>query len=98
MPEGKRVNGSSAFSEPPERETGYSGCIVLNVLEAIHSSVFSFPVFSAVWMNKVLCAKYLKVLKGRCFPNTVFFLTNKLTIFIALFLPRVVKSLVYLGE
>lgn len=49
-------------------------------------------------MNKVEYANYLKILEGSYFSKTVFFLINKLTIFTALFLPRVVKSLVYVKE
>lgn len=44
------------------------------------------------------CTDYLKIIEGRYFSNTVLFVTNKLTIFTALFLPRVVKSLVYTGK
>lgn len=63
-----------------------------------HTLLFSrFNVF-AVWMNKVEYANYLKILEGSYFSKTVFFLINKLTIFTALFLPRVVKSLVYAKE
>lgn len=44
-------------------------------------------------MNKVKYANYLNILEGEYFSKTVFFLINKLTIFTALFLPRVMNHL-----
>lgn len=52
-------------------------------VKCIKSHTFCFLISSifAVWMNKVKCTNYLKILEGNYFSKTVFFLTNKLNYF-----------------
>lgn len=85
---------SAAFSQ---RQWSKTTVPVLNVYKAT-SLVSSFFNVSVAWINKTKCADYVTRPRSKGSFQVQYFLTNKCAIFTALFLPRVVKSLKYMGD